>query len=251
MSDLALLPDQCFELIESVGHDASDIRQRWSDRVVLERSSVSKLYLNNRVEILLYGEWLVGDDKVDWVCRIRPDYRVLNGDPGKVGVHPGDLGHCNGGQNEVVLVVVVEGVEGPKGLVMSIGRPYFVKKKVDRPWECSLYRVEVLNGISFGGYKFISILPHGEMSLALPSCGTSDAGREVIESPPQIVDSIPDYERDELVNRLSGFIAECKSSPIILTREGARFHADAMPVLAKWRGLGHNLFDMAVGPLDL
>lgn len=248
---LAGLPYECFELVESVTHHASDLRERWDNRLILERSSLAELYLNNRIEIVLYGEWGVEREKVDWFCRVTPSAAVFEDHSGGTDVDVSNLGDCDCRQDEIMLVVVVEGVEGPQSLVASVGRPYLVQKQVSRPGQGGLYRLQILNGRSGGGYKFFPFASHGEVPLRLPVHSPANAGSEMIQGPAEVVSSISDHQCDKFSNWLKGAIAERKAGWLRVGRDDVRLDGDAVPLPGKGACAGNNLFNVAVGPLNL
>jgi hypothetical protein len=150
-----------------------------------------------------------------------------------------------------MFVVVVEGVERPKMLVRSIGRPYLVKKQVHRSGEGGLYRFELRNGRATIGYKIIPFLPHGKVSLDGPRHRSHNTAGEVIERPPQVVDGISDDQRQEFRDWFRGAISQCKPGWLRLGRFNVRLDPNRMPILAQGAGASDKLVNVLIGPLNL
>ena len=248
--DLALLVDELFELVESVTNQPSDLRECWNDRLILERSSLAELYVNGRIEVLLYGEWPVAGDKVDWLCRIRPE-RTVGHREGAADIDSPDISQSDSGQDEVVLVVIVENVEGPQRLIRSVGRPDFIQQQVCASGQGGLYEIKLLNGLSAGGYKVFPFTSHGEMALRSPLHGIAYSGRQMVKSPSKVVDRVTDHERDQFRNWLQGAISEGILGRMRIGRDNVWFDDNLMPISRQRRGMFNYLVNVAVGPLDL
>lgn len=245
------IADQCFEFVERTCNDASDLRERWNNRIVLERSSLSELYLDGRIEILIYGEWGTGADQVDWFCRISPCAAVSHNRAPNAGVEPGHHGECDRGQDEVVFVVVVEGMEGPKRFVLSVGRTYLVEKKVCRSGEGGLYRLQIVNGRTAGGYKVFPFLSHGKVPVGLPLDGFSNAGSQMIKGSPEIVNGVSNDERGHFRDWFQRAISQSEPGWLRIGRGDIGLNVDAMPFPGQGHRFGNQLINVAVGPLNL
>lgn len=141
--DQGLRPvDKSLNRFERFRNDISDLKQRWDNRIVLERCSLSELYIDCRLEIVLYGDWRVGPDEYLWVCRIACDSAVIESICPNRGVYPADSDetYC---RNEVgMFVLVAHGGKVPKVLVRSVFRPYLFQKKLFKAGDGLIYRRE-------------------------------------------------------------------------------------------------------------
>src|SRR4051794_23456675 len=119
-------PYQGGEQFEKLAGELRDLRKRWDNRLVLERCSLAELYLHGRLEIVLYGDWLLGPNQYVWACRGKAERDVLDGRSHEDGANIDNGDHRN---EVIVLPVIVEGVKVPKTLVRSVFRTYLFKKE--------------------------------------------------------------------------------------------------------------------------
>lgn len=250
MFDLGLVPDQCFKFVESVGNDATDLRERWDNRVVLERSSVAELYINGRIEILIYGEWSIGSNNFEWLCRVKVGVDVADGVAATSKINPPDTSYGDCRDDEVMFVVIAEGVEGPKRLIRSIGRTYLIEKKVCRTGEGCLYRLEVANGRPTGGYKVFPIGPHGEVPFRLPCYGLPYASGQVVQRPAKVVDSIADDERKKFRDWFKWAVLQNVTGRMNLGRSGVQLNLKAVPFSEQRACQRDHFVNVAIGPLN-
>ena len=59
-SDYNLVPNEAFDRVERFQNDLRNLKERWDNRLVLERCSLAELYLNGRLEVVLHGDWSGG-----------------------------------------------------------------------------------------------------------------------------------------------------------------------------------------------
>lgn len=230
---LTSLVNEALEFVDRSGYQSCDLGERWNNRLVLERSSLAELYINSRIEVVLHGEWRVGGDKVDWFCRVAADPAIAYNTIADACVESIDANNRDGGQDQVVFVVVVEGVEGPERFVRSIGRPYLVEKKVHRSGEGCLYRVEVRNGLPGMGYKVLPFRPHREVGLASPLVRPADTSGQVVECSTEVMEGVADNERGKLCDWLKWSISQCEAGWIRVGRLNVSLDSDAVPIFAQ------------------
>src|SRR5689334_9651754 len=107
--------------------DLRYLKERWDNRIVLERCSLAKLYIDGRLEIVLYGDWPVGFDHCLWACRVCADRQIIDrpASGSEVECH---YVYKGDDRNEVgVFRVVVQVGKGPKVFVRSVFGPYLFK----------------------------------------------------------------------------------------------------------------------------
>lgn len=250
-SDLGGLANKTFELIERVGDDSGNLRKRWDNRLVLERSSLSELYVNGRIEIVIYGDWGGGKNNIHWLCCISAHPTVLDDASSKSSVDICYAGDCNSRQDEVVLVVVVEDVKGPKRLVRSVGRTYLIENKIYRTEEGGLYRLQVLNGRSVLGYKVFPFLPHRKMSRGFPLTGVSDSGSQMIEGTPKIVNSVSNDESNHFRDWFKREVSQREPGWLCVGRNDVALDSNAIPFFGQRGRFGDQFVNVAIGPLNL
>lgn len=249
LEDSGALIDQPHEGIDRFRDDLRDLKQRWDNRLILERVvSLSEAYLNGRLEVVLYGDWLVGDHEFQWACRVAANAEILNRVSGDLGVDPSHGNHGHGRNDQVVLVEVAEIVEQPDGLVQSVGRPYLFEKKFFGSGEGFLYRRQ--------GCVVFEVFPfgmHGEVWLeAGRGAGSNDAARKVIQCGSQIVDRVTDDDCERLWDWLFGAVGKLKGAGLRLEGMAATpLNRDLVEAAIQGRGPAPKLIDVCVGPLNL
>lgn len=240
--------DKFIERVECLRRDLRQVQERWNNRLVLEDSPFGELYLNGRAEILLYGNWRVGSDKIAWAVRIARDREVI--ERARPGFEIDVVNCCDGNdwQEVVVFVPVAETCYGPEIEVISSARLYIIEDEVCKVGEGLLYR-----DITSASFKVFPFRFEREIGL-LPSFSDGNKGRcyPIIHGLTHIVDCIPDNAAKMLRDWLFGSIGEIKT--IRVYQQGVA-SAPFDPNLIKVFGQGGRLLDkrinVAVGPFDL
>ena len=253
--ELGSVVDQAFKLVDCVGDEFGNLRKRWNDRIVLERSSLAELYLNGRIEIVIYGKWGIGPNQSDWFCCVAADVPANNSVCADDAVEVVNASDVNSGNEQVVFVVVVEGVKSPQQIASSICRPYLIENKFRGAGEGLLYRLEGLvsaaHFIPRLGYEVLPHFTHRVMDFSAGIAGSGDAGGQMVKSCSQIVDSISNCQRKNFCNWLSRAILAPKLGRFCIGRESVWYESNDIPPLVQ--GVGHEpqFFNVAVGPLNL
>src|SRR4051812_48220993 len=102
---------KALEAVQRFRYGLGDLKQRWDNRIILERCSLAELYLNGRIEIVLHGDLTIAAEQYTWACRVKLDDKILNEAPGGPHIDGLNLGGQDGRNEKVVLVVLVEGVK--------------------------------------------------------------------------------------------------------------------------------------------
>lgn len=238
-----LCVNQALKGVERFSHDIADLHKRWDNRIVLERCSVAELYLNGRIDIALYGNGLAGFNDVNWLCRVSAEASErIEGAASDV--EPGDTGEGDCGDEQIVLVVVVEGVECPETFVRSVGRAQLIKKKFRSTREGLLYRRE---GLGFG-YEVLPVFPHREVDLSFGVDRANNRGCQMIECAPEIMNGITNHQRQQLWDWLRRLIIQCR---ITVNRTGVVVQYDRIEFRRQGLGDSSQLINVAIGPLNL
>ncbi|MCW2389839.1 hypothetical protein M2333_002885 [Sphingobium sp. B11D3B] len=245
------LPNQAFELIDRVAHDSGNLRERWNNRLVLEKTTLSEAYANGRLEIVLYGKALIVGDELSYAICISKCSAVSDNGSSDIGVETVNRNERDCRQDEVMFVVVVEGMEGPKRLVNSVGRPYFIKNQRLGTGEGLLYRRE-RGAQPFGsiGYEVLPVFPHWEMQFGLGIMRPRNTRAEVVQGPSEVVYGITDAKRDHLRNWFQRAVNQAKAGCLSIWGDEIRLNFDSVPFSAQRLGHGSDLINVAVGPLN-
>lgn len=234
---------------DSFADQIRNLRERWDNRLVLERVSLAEMYLNGRLEIVLHGDWSDRADHIYWACRVAAEPAILHNVSAHAGIDVADLDNRNGRNDQVVLVNVVEGVELPEALIPSICRPYLFEKKFFGTGEGLLYRRE--GRVGFDVFPFGT---HGkEWTIRRVGVqGTQDSSSQMIQCSPAIVDRITDDECQRFWDWLFGPVGKLVHGRITLNHVTAHL-ADCDLVQAAIQRISHppQFVNVAVGPLNL
>jgi len=222
------------------------ISERFQNAFSPEKESLGEAYLNGRFEIVLYGDWAFGENKSNWLARITPDSTVGIDTTPDTGVYPIDTSNGNGGQDEIMFVVVVQLSDGPKLKVPSFVRLYLIEDEaLNVPfWEGFLYRSE-----SRMGHKSLPFFREGEVDF-WPAA--HKRRREMVEGRTQIVDRVSDDESKHLVDWLFGDEGKLVNLELLVSERSVA-PANLNPIDAPIKRLRapDQFFDVAIGPLDL
>lgn len=237
------LVNQALELVDCFGNESCDLRQRWNDRIVLERSSLAELYIDGRIELVLYGDWIGGVQNHEWVCRIVAETGGGTSDKRARCESATDPGDCNYGQDQIVLVVIVEVVESPKRFIRSILRANLIEKHVLGSGDGLLYRRE-----SGGGYKTFPFWSDWEKRLRIRIDRPNNTRGKMIQSGAQVVHHVPNNERENFRNWVDRHIPDTVA---LISARGARFNGNGVEVFGQGLAMGAQFVNVAVGPLNL
>ena len=241
--------DQSFELIDRVGHDSRDLRKRWDNRLVLKGRSTAEAYVNGDCGVVVYGDWGDGIEDyqdVQWACSITSADVVDHLKPCISGIDPCNFGDGNGRDEQIMFVVVVEVIEPPQRLVRSVLRPYLFKKRFLSAGDGFLYQRQ-----RRGGFEVLPFGMNGEMLLHTWPNGSAYPRRQMIKGGAQIMDGIPDDQREKFWDRLHRAIVGGKSPLVEIGKEGVVVRSDFVEIAGKGLGDGAQLIDVAVGPFNL
>jgi hypothetical protein len=238
------------EPIDGLAGKLRDLRERWDNRLVLERSSLAELYVNGRLEIVLHGDWYFGVEQYIWACRWKADGAVIEGNPSDLCIDRADIHDGDDGNKVVMFAVSVEGVKVPKMLVRSVFRTYFFKKEFCKTGGGLLYRRET--GMGYEVFPFRDWKVERPQRALAPGIHNSNGG--VVECLPDIVEGIPNDASKRFWNILfgpEGYAVACRIKvddrrAFLLPRIGEFVQAPIQ------RGAPSPEFiNVAVGPLNL
>jgi hypothetical protein len=195
---------QPLERIKRFRNELRELNKRWENCFVPEREGLVESYQKGRFEIVIYGEFLGTSDQRGWAVRIekagleavlRP--AILQNDK--------TLQECGGRryENLVVLVDAINQVQSVKiGTIPVTARLYFVNDQLLGTRECLLYRVES----GSVRYKFLEFSPEGEVKEVITSSALArQAGGQMVKGRSQVVNHVPDNERQAVWDWLDRF----------------------------------------------
>lgn len=234
---------------ERLVHEFRNLRERWDNRLVLERTSLAELYINGRVEVVVHGDWPGASQDYHWACRIRACATVSQDAAPGGDVDVTDIGKGDGWQDQVVLVVVVEGIEGPERFVRSVFRPHLFEKKVFGVGEGLLYRREI--GMGYEVFPFGGHWEEGSFAIGRKPSADDHIGK-MVQCGAEIVNGITDDEAERLWDWLFGPIGKLKLGRIKVDDRAGNFSDPQLVKLGVNRcGSPYQFIDVAVGPLNL
>ena len=239
--------DEAFERVKRLGNDLRHLRQRWNDRLVLEDGPFWEVYLNGRAEIIVYGDWGVGSDDVNWAVRI-PANRAI-GD--SIGANPGvdifDFYDSDRRHEIIVFVEVAQVGAGPKMEVRVPARLYVFEDKFRSIGEGLLYRRVV-----GGGFKVFPFFRKREVGLHRLADGLQGSVNPVVKSLPKIVEGVSDDRAKVIYDWLFGPVGQLKT--IRLGKDGDRSGGSIRNLVQPFGQGGRvtdNRINVAIGPFDL
>ena len=244
---LRLLGDQNLELTDNIFNQRPDIEKRWNDRFPVEGRSWAEGYIDGRLWVTLQGKWSIGTDRYKWFCRIVTGPAVPVSTSPDVGIQARDISDGDGGDDKVVFVVVVDPVKGPQRVVSRIDGPYLVEDKFFGAMQGSLH-VRNSYSHSFVAYEIIPIFADGEMRCSGRALRSNDAGGNVIQCAPKVVNCITNHERKEFWDWFQRLVCEIKSGRLHVGRDNVGFDPKIKPVLGDRLGFSDNLINVYAGP---
>ena len=246
-AELGQRKDKALKAFERFRDDIGAIEQRWENRLVLKRTPRSEAYIDGRMEILLYGDWIDAENQIAWACRVEAKAAAAHLITPKLGKKTLDAANGNGGQHEVVLVVVINPGEAPNRLVPSTVRSYLFEKKRFSTRDSLIYQNEVGRG-----FELISFGSDGKMSPFRGGANRSDCGGcEVVKGGPEVVDRISDYERQRFRDWFERFVSEAKTGVITVQDHGVSLNPNVVKIARERAGYGPEFVNVAVGPFNL
>ena len=246
--DVFDLPNEGTKPIDGLACELRDLRERWNNRLVLERCSLAELYIDGRLEIVIHGNWNCELEQSEWACRIKTRCAVLDNQATHFGVDGGDLHYRNDGDKVIVLPVFVQGVKVPKTLVRSVCRTYIFKEQVSKTGESLLYRREA--GM---GYK---VFPWRKWEVERPlrslTPGVNDCNRREVECLSDIVKCIPDDSGEDQGN--TAWVERKRDIRIEIEVNDIFAHflpriSEVVKFPIQRRTSGYEFINVAVGPL--
>lgn len=218
-----------------------EMGQRFENRLVFERCSAAKLYISGRFSLLVYLDLAVASDEaLDSSLQNRrvsdlENIAVLIFD---LEVH--EAGDIDRRDDELVLVDVVQFPQFPDLKLASRVRLYFVENELGEIGQGLLYR-------SIGGRFKFHVVPFFTSRETQPIyVDARNINDDVVECRPQVMNCIPDNERD-LGWKRGGRVDLERISAGITIFLGDQF---AEVRLQEGRDYVHKLMDVAVGPMN-
>lgn len=205
-SDYNLVPNEAFDRVERFQNDLRNLKERWDNRLVLERCSLAELYLNGRLEVVLHGDWSGGPADIKWACRIAADSAILYPDVADLGIHVIDRKDRNDRHEVVMFGVVIQLGKRPKVLVRSVFRPYLLQKKFFKSGEGLLYRRET--GMGWEVFPWRGREIDRFFRVEVGDAAADNALRDIIQCGPEISESVTDNIRQRFWNWLFGPIGQ-------------------------------------------
>jgi hypothetical protein len=100
---------ESFEAAERLRDDLAQVKKRWDNRLILEKTPLWEGYLNGRFEIILYMDWRIGTRNYNLACRVAVHRAVIGFDDPSRGdscrqIDIFDGNHRHRGQDKVMLV---------------------------------------------------------------------------------------------------------------------------------------------------
>lgn len=220
-----------------------ELKQRWDNRLTFENLSVCEDYRDGRIAVLLYFDLLgsgphkpsdlvVADDNVGEMHEVFVavlHYNVLN------------AGNEQDRDNEVMLIPNVQLVEFPGGKLPSLVGLYRVDNEVPEIGVGSMYL-----SLRSQCRKFLPCLAERDLRALRAASIGDDLVYKQFDGNPEIVDSIPENQRDSLRERMGLKVDKYMSGfRVFLDSKGVR-------ISIKEGSEGRfKLLDVAVGPFDL
>jgi hypothetical protein len=251
--------DECFqkqfEAIERLGNDLAQIQKRWNNRLVLEHTPLWEGYLNGRFEIVLYADWRIGSTNRLLACCIATDAAICGGNNPSRRKSGGHVEICNGknidgGQDEIMLIDVVQIGYGVKIKVPIFTRFYLIPNEVGDLRDGLLYR-----NVTSGGFKIFPFTREWEINPSVFRVSTDVTNKRsgpVVQGRPKIMNRISHNERERLCDWFDWFIGQLNAIWLSKNCYGVTGAVtDFVQVLGKGGGQVYKGLDVALGPFDL
>lgn len=253
----ANLGEKFREAFQGLRDSLVHLDQRWNDALALNNANLIEKYLSGRFVVLLYFNRAGHGNSVQNASVYESERARPHGVALCIGrIDPGHLidEHC--GDDESVLITNVELVDGPKYVVSSFVRPYFIKEEIGYPGEALLYgsipafAAPTSASAAFsrrigreGRFKFLSFSREREGCFAV----TAENGIEgMVKGASKRMDHIADSKNNFSIgcvgHELEQLIASIK---VVLDNQSCEVSFDVgVPS-------GYDLRDVMVGPYQL
>jgi hypothetical protein len=249
LTDGLCIADESLKPIERLRDHFRDLKQRWDNRLVLERCSLAELYLHGRLEVVIHGDWVWGFNEYTWACRIKAEAAITHFQSASTERDVPYFDDIDRRDKEVVFVVVVDGAETPKSFVRSIFRPYVFRKKFFKTGDGLLYRRET--GV---GYEIFPFNGDGEMWFGprIISENSDYAASEMVKRGPEVLDDITDDACKDFWDIMFGPVGKLVLGRVEVYDRIATFpNVEFIESSIEGVGTGSNLINVSVGPLNL
>lgn len=222
----------------------ADIKQRWDYRMPVKGRSWAKAYINGSVWLTLNGKWVGRSHSYKWFCRVVAETYALEGHPSAISANPIDSGDSDRWHDKVMLVVNVDGPEGPQMIPSTVDGPYLVEDKFFGAGEGCLHKGQVP-----GLFEIVPYFRDGEIALCAGVDGSDDARRKVVKCCAKIVDGISDDECKGFWNWFDGVISKLKLGGLGVGWDGARADAEIVELCGQLLGHPQNVVNVLIGPV--
>jgi hypothetical protein len=228
---------ESLEAFDRLKGEFSELVERFKNRVTLERCSWSEAYAQGRLSLVVYFSWPTE--------RLGARKSIAGSNP-NVGAlsalifhfHPESMGFGDRRKDQAMLVDTIKLGKFPEVKSTSMVRLYLVKNELCKTGEGRLYR-SVMCGLQ---YYIVPRFADGQGDPV--HAGNSDD--DVVERGSQIMDSVPDYQRNagwELCNA-DDLDTLCSGLEIVLDHRSCEVRLQKGAVLAE------KLADVVLGPLS-
>lgn len=243
---------EAFHDFDGLSRQFADLHQRWNDRIILERSSISKLYSYGRLDIFVYSDVLTRQrQNIYWLVRPSSDHVASDDRFPNRSSDPGDVHNGDDRNQKIVFVSVIEGMKPPVFVKSVVCGPYFIGKKFRKTGEGLLYGFKCLLGGAAWRYDVFPVFPHRKMDFDARFNGSGYAGDEVVQCSSEVMDRVSNYERERLRDFLDGPIHEDLLGSLRVSDSGVTMDVERVEGLVKGLGRTAQFVNVEVGPLDL
>lgn len=243
---------EALKAVEGFAGDLAQLSKRWDDFFSPEKvKSFGEAYLDARFEIILYGDGIAfGAEKLDWFARITPHTAIFHDVGADPHVDVVDISNTDGGQDEVVLINVVELCDRPEVKVPISVRAYLAPKQ--RQY------VSAGNGLLYAlkpgpGFKVFPLLGKRKVYESIGDAGlTHSFRRDVIQSGAEAVNGVTNDERERFRNWFFGYEGRLENIRLCLSDDRiSLIDNDFIERSIKGFRPASEFINMAIGPLDL
>jgi len=239
--------DETIQRIQRLRDDLRHVQERWNNRLVLEDRSLWECYFDGGAEILLYGDWGAGTNKINYAVRIPANRAVLHSICANPGVDVLDVYDGDHRYEIIVLIVVTETGSGPQMEICIPARLYIFDDKVCKVGEGLLYR-----RVIGGGFKVFPFFRKREIDFLRLMDGAKRGVNPIVQGFSEVVNSVSDDRPKMICDWLFGPIGQVKT-----IRLSQKCNRPPRPIsdLIQVFGQGGRILDkrinVAIGPFDL
>jgi hypothetical protein len=228
--------------LDDTRHKLGELNERWNNRLVVEKVSLLKAYLDGRLSVCLIVE-ICGTAVGDGTSVCHDAEVVLGKWPHKAvvvyGVRDGSKGVVRD-EDHSMLVEVVQFVESPQGVIPSTVRLYRLNNETTKLGADLLFKSTV-NGL----FKFLPSFMHWEMHVGIVTAQhADDFGDSVVKGTSKIVDGVANHCA-KVGNGMPEVEAEVASFRVFIDERGV--------VVRRHEGNDSRLrlLDVMIGPFNL